>query len=712
MIDLNKIYDIIDRYIVTALKNSIFIANNEKNIIYSKKDNSDESINYYKYDDSYYYNEQEQDNSSDEQYCDNQQDQQSSIGGSTIDCDTIFNGINISSRDVFIDGFTIEYDPPEKIIKDQVYTYDVIVNVTHNDTGCTKTFTFKETTYPDNTTTDKYGRVIIPYNNIEPVTCIDEEVLEYAINNNIVFVAPNDNTAEKTIVEIFKVVLGRNYIDSDALEHYSKMFLNGVSVDDIRKQVALDAQALYIKLPKTAYRSRKYLGEIGYGDYDTNNRVVDDICLLDEKDECYYEIVIRKKDVFVKPNISDRIDVMINKAYNDVLNRTNIDNNGMKYWYSEVQKNNYEQYDLNVKIAESAISILGSGICSKSVYSAYIYLNPVDANNREFYKINDVVNNDKNTEEDNECIEYVLSTGLPSKYWFVIPKDDLEIEISKAYKDVLNRNYVDSNGMNFFYEWASLNNPTYYQLCLYIAHIAADSDIACNKTKERARQFIQSNIFDLFGNGSIISLHQFNDNLLDYGGLYNGQAVDTIYYSDDSVNGKSLALSGSGNVRIDLSGKNFPSLRNNDFSISIWIKVNQTCIDNDCTMCIVSFRKSSENKRMFELWYKNKSIVYKYLDGSNDILRIEVENIVTESSWLHIAITTNWSTNESKIYINNNLVNTSTNDISNCSMDIDSIYVGAFYDGAYRFKGNIDQFRIYKDVLTEQEIDFIYRNKA
>lgn len=84
--------------------------------------------------------------------------------------------------------------------------------------------------------------------------------------------------------------------------------------------------------------------------------------------------------------------------------------------------------------------------------------------------------------------------------------------------------------------------------------------------------------------------------------------------------------------------------------------------------------------------------------------------VINPNEWYHFALSFDASTREWKMYVNGNLEKTGIAGYIVTSAKI--LYLGAFGPNAtYKFNGALDEFRFYKQVLTDSQILELYNMK-
>jgi len=646
-----------------------------------------------------------QDDESNDQSQTNESDTENTSSGSQLSqCDIVFKDINITSRIPSIDGFEIIYVPEEPIVKNEPYSYNVTATLTHIETGCTKTFMFKETTYPEDAEVDMYGRQIVHIAYIEPQTCVDNELIEYAQNNTIVFVKPIDgDDIDSQVVNLYREVLDRTIIDSEGF-NYAANLIKEKGYDEACKQIALDAQSYKLVLPKASYNARCYLGSIGYGNYDTEGREPIKICdLLQNElgyiDEQCVNKIIKENEIFVN-RLGDNIDNAIWTAYKNALGRNYVDNTGAKYWRNKIMTGYIDVEDIEQSIASNAISIANDRTCIYASLKALKYMRNTDPYGREYYDIIDVLdayNNDEFSQVDKECFDYVINEGDIIKEWFVKPNPNYEEdkEIVSAYKSVLGRNYIDSKGFNYWFSEYRTKDWEFYDLEKAIANSAINfTSDKCKTARENAINWniaygdVSPYSADPFGDGSCVAFYPLDGNANDYtGNGHNGEWVGTEQYDTGAIK-QAAKFDGSSYIKLPS-----PS--------SLGISRYNFCF----ALCF----KGTGNIGLGNVWSDSGSFLYI----TDSKLEIKCENYVrftypfeNQQDKFYFVV---WQNNG--IYLNGKQI-TSNLHKPFCS-ESNQIEIGGVQEcylykqyGGY-FNGLIDNVYIFNRALTDEEIKIL-----
>ena len=149
----------------------------------------------------------------------------------------------------------------------------------------------------------------------------------------------------------------------------------------------------------------------------------------------------------------------------------------------------------------------------------------------------------------------------------------------------------------------------------------------------------------------------------------------------------------------------FSELLNDDFTVSIWAKLNSS--QPMRKMWLISFGRASAYKA-FHLgcrYDKNKNGNYRvgsWLAGhaTNDYLG-------NNYNWKHYVVTYDKSEEEYKFYVNNSLTHTKYHSLT---IDATNFVIGSQLGYNESWYGKIDEFGAWNRILTSQEITDLYNN--
>ena len=151
---------------------------------------------------------------------------------------------------------------------------------------------------------------------------------------------------------------------------------------------------------------------------------------------------------------------------------------------------------------------------------------------------------------------------------------------------------------------------------------------------------------------------------------------------------------------------NFSELLDDDFTISLWAKLNSS--QPSRKMWLISFG-SAETNKAFHLGCKyDNSNNGNYRVGSWNANHATDDYLGNDYNWKHYVVTYDKSQQEYKFYINNSLTHT----ISNHTLSIEAtdFVIGSQLGYSESWYGKIDEFGVWNRILTPQEITDLYNN--
>jgi len=200
---------------------------------------------------------------------------------------------------------------------------------------------------------------------------------------------------------------------------------------------------------------------------------------------------------------------------------------------------------------------------------------------------------------------------------------------------------------------------------------------------------------DIFKDGSCIAFYDFEGNVKDACGNYDGIWHGNEQY-DKGIVGQAAKF--DGNSYIELSN----SFASENFTLSLWFK--QGPLDKSKQSALFSF--SCDNKNTLVLFqcntYSNKCMIFNI----NDQKDIVMDSTYEDNKWHHLVITNTsyYIDGKFKANFNQKINSISFNKNAVIGADIDS-------NGINDFAQNntfIDYFRIFNKVLTDDEIKILY----
>ena len=223
---------------------------------------------------------------------------------------------------------------------------------------------------------------------------------------------------------------------------------------------------------------------------------------------------------------------------------------------------------------------------------------------------------------------------------------------------------------------------------------------------EEGLPYVTRNATNPFGDSSELALYKFEDNANDAEGNYNGTASNVTYAS--GYIDKAAVFNGSSS---QIAVAKISQLTD-DVSVSLWVNLAST--------------SSGSYLRMFSLnavqngWagtlavrHQPNSGNFNIAVGNGNSAETAVLNhtyALTQSTWYHICITRNDSTNVTKLYINGSEEDSETVSATATIQSNASSSIGTSVPiyGPTVWNGSIDQVRIFNRALDSGEVTALY----
>ena len=222
----------------------------------------------------------------------------------------------------------------------------------------------------------------------------------------------------------------------------------------------------------------------------------------------------------------------------------------------------------------------------------------------------------------------------------------------------------------------------------------------------------------------LIDVESFSQILPSLHGVYNVKKIPTngqIAFFDFSSGESGYTLSGAtattdknGNsnsaIEVDdatdrITGQ-FSDLLNDDFTISIWAKLNSS--QPMRKMWLISFGSASTNKAFHLGCRYDASLNGNYRVGSWNANHATDDYLGNDYNWKHYVVTYDKSEEEYKFYVNNSLAHTQSN--HSLTIDATDFVIGSQLGYNESWYGKIDEFGAWNRILTSQEITDLYNN--
>ena len=150
----------------------------------------------------------------------------------------------------------------------------------------------------------------------------------------------------------------------------------------------------------------------------------------------------------------------------------------------------------------------------------------------------------------------------------------------------------------------------------------------------------------------------------------------------------------------------FSDLLNDDFTVSIWAKLNSSYPSRK--MWLISFGSSSTNKAFHLGCRYDNSLNGNYRVGSWNANHATDDNLGNDTNWKHYIVTYDKFEEEYKFYINKTLTHTQSNHTLN--IDATDFVIGSQLGFNESWYGKIDEFGAWNRILSSQEITDLYNN--
>ena len=149
----------------------------------------------------------------------------------------------------------------------------------------------------------------------------------------------------------------------------------------------------------------------------------------------------------------------------------------------------------------------------------------------------------------------------------------------------------------------------------------------------------------------------------------------------------------------------FSELLNDDFTVSIWAKLNSS--QPMRKMWLISFGRASANKAFHLGCRYDKSLNGNYRVGSWLAGHATDDYLGNNYNWKHYVVTYDKSEEEYKFYVNNSLTHTKYHSLT---IDATNFVIGSQLGYNESWYGKIDEFGAWNRILTSQEITDLYNN--
>ena len=222
----------------------------------------------------------------------------------------------------------------------------------------------------------------------------------------------------------------------------------------------------------------------------------------------------------------------------------------------------------------------------------------------------------------------------------------------------------------------------------------------------------------------LIDIESFSQILPSLHGVYNVKKIPTngqIAFFDFSSGESGYTLSGAtattdknGNsnsaIEVDdatdrITGQ-FSDLLNDDFTVSIWAKLNSS--QPTRKMWLISFGSASTNKAFHLGCRYDAGLNGNYRVGSWNANHATDDYLGNNYDWKHYVVTYDKSEEKYKFYINKTLTHTQPN--HSLTIDATNFVIGSQLGYNESWYGKIDEFGAWDRILSSQEIIDLYNS--
>ena len=205
----------------------------------------------------------------------------------------------------------------------------------------------------------------------------------------------------------------------------------------------------------------------------------------------------------------------------------------------------------------------------------------------------------------------------------------------------------------------------------------------------------------VLGDSSCIAAYRFENNEDDLSGNYDGTGT-AIQYAAGRY-GQAASYDGS-NSKVSISALGFLT-GDVDFSVSMWVKFENVSGDK----CLFSQGANAGTYQASGYIVRGNNQVYHNNYGSADFFSGSFT--FSADVWTHIAFSYNSTSNVHTMYINGSSAGTVTKEIALQSNNTGGC-IGADQLGGSKFKGEIDQVRVFNKTISASEVTTLYNENS
>ena len=208
---------------------------------------------------------------------------------------------------------------------------------------------------------------------------------------------------------------------------------------------------------------------------------------------------------------------------------------------------------------------------------------------------------------------------------------------------------------------------------------------------------------NVLNEGSGVALYSLDYDASDAGGNYDGTPTDVDFGVDGQINWGAEFNGSSSKVEFT-TDSNFV----NDFTISAWINMNQLPVSGYLYQVVAWGDETAGKRRSLGIWNGGSGDPKVYFSGAYSAANFGGSTSVSANQWYHVCVTRSGST--VKVYLNGSIDGTGTVTLNSYTGTTGRI--GTSGVAQEFFDGTIDQVRIFKKALSQNEIDTLYAETA
>lgn len=187
----------------------------------------------------------------------------------------------------------------------------------------------------------------------------------------------------------------------------------------------------------------------------------------------------------------------------------------------------------------------------------------------------------------------------------------------------------------------------------------------------------------------LVAHYQFEDNVNDSVGDYNGTSIGNLTYSDFGKFGKAASFNGTDSYITTSLG-----LASSSYTKSVWMKTSEV---------IGNLVSSSDDSH--SVWMGDTDGSVSTNHNSTDNTVVQSTTTLNNNNWHHVAVTYNLSTTTLTLYVDGVQESQST---SIAAASSGTVYIGSYGAAQVVFSGLIDDVRIYDRAFSASEIASLY----